>query len=144
MIQKKTQPTIRKRKRTQHTLHCCLSEDREPRSRPFSPASCRGFVPLEASLPPTPTRLDPNLDLLIATVGFSVDASRVDSDSSDDGTRKFSRTASTLCHDFLSGRLRPGSYSCVYSGDELHWGDKRTGTGESRSSGFIRRKESNR
>jgi len=61
------------------------------------------FVPLEASPPPAPTRLDPNLGLLIATAGFSLGAGGADSDNSDDRTSKFSTAASAPRHDFSSG-----------------------------------------
>ncbi|WVZ65349.1 hypothetical protein U9M48_014729 [Paspalum notatum var. saurae] len=64
------------------------------------------FVPLEASPPPpaaAPTRLDPNLGLLIATAGFSVGAGGADSDNSDDRTSKLSTAASAPRHDFSSG-----------------------------------------
>jgi hypothetical protein len=52
------------------------------------------FVPLEASTPPAPTRLDPNLGLLITTAGFSVGAGGADSENSDDRTSKSSTAAS--------------------------------------------------
>ncbi|KAG2644151.1 WPP domain-interacting protein 2-like [Panicum virgatum] len=61
------------------------------------------FVPLEASPPPAPTRLDPNLGLLIATAGFSLGAGGADSDNSDDRTSKFSTAACAPRHDFSSG-----------------------------------------
>ncbi|KAF8781025.1 hypothetical protein HU200_000995 [Digitaria exilis] len=61
------------------------------------------FVPLEASPPPAPTRLDPNLGHLIATAGFSLGAGGTDSDNSDDRTSKFSTAASAPRHDFSSG-----------------------------------------
>jgi hypothetical protein len=60
------------------------------------------FVPLEASPPPAPTRLDPNLGHLIATAGFSVGAGGADSDNSDDRTSKLSTAASAPRHDFSS------------------------------------------
>nr|TKW33732.1 hypothetical protein SEVIR_2G259100v2 [Setaria viridis] len=61
------------------------------------------FVPLVASPPPAPTRLDPNLGHLIATAGFSLGAGGADSDNSDDRTSKFSTAASAPRHDFSSG-----------------------------------------
>lgn len=61
------------------------------------------FVPPEASPPPAPTRLDPNLSFLIATAGFSVGAGGADSDNSDDRSSKLSTAASAPRHDFSSG-----------------------------------------
>ncbi|XP_062199639.1 WPP domain-interacting protein 2-like [Phragmites australis] len=58
------------------------------------------FVPPEASPAPAPTRLDPNLGLLIATAGFSVGAGGADSDNSDDRASKSSTAASAPRHDF--------------------------------------------
>jgi hypothetical protein len=53
------------------------------------------FVPVEVStLPPAPTRLDPNLGLLIATTGFSVGAGGADSENSDDRTSMSSTATS--------------------------------------------------
>ncbi|XP_062193921.1 WPP domain-interacting protein 2-like [Phragmites australis] len=61
------------------------------------------FVPPEASPPPAPTGLDPNLGLLIATAGFSVGAGGADSDNSDDRASKSSTAASAPRHDFSFG-----------------------------------------
>ncbi|KAL6655370.1 hypothetical protein ACP70R_006196 [Stipagrostis hirtigluma subsp. patula] len=66
------------------------------------------FVPPEASPPPAPTRLDPNLGHLIATAGFSLGAGGADSDNSDDRTSKSSTAASAPRaalprHDFSFG-----------------------------------------
>ncbi|CAN6204808.1 unnamed protein product [Urochloa humidicola] len=69
----------------------------------FVPLEAFSFVPLEASPPPAPTRLDPNLGHLIATAGFSLGAGGADSDNSDDRGSKLSTAASAPRHDFSSG-----------------------------------------
>lgn len=58
-------------------------------------------APQPALLLPAPTKLDPDLGLLIASAGFSVGAGGADSDNSDDRTSKSSTALPR--HDFMLG-----------------------------------------
>ncbi|KAM3189484.1 hypothetical protein ACQJBY_068028 [Aegilops geniculata] len=52
------------------------------------------FVPLEPASAPAPAKLDPDLGLLVSSVGFSVGAGGADSDNSEDRSSKSSTAAS--------------------------------------------------
>ncbi|KAM3209792.1 hypothetical protein ACQJBY_064072 [Aegilops geniculata] len=62
------------------------------------------FVPLEQA--PAPAKLDPDLGLLVSSVGFSVGAGGADSDNSEDRSSKSSTAASAPRHDFPRERDR--------------------------------------
>ncbi|KAF7108316.1 hypothetical protein CFC21_108809 [Triticum aestivum] len=66
------------------------------------------FVPLEqAPAPaPAPAKLDPDLGLLVSSVGFSVGAGGADSDNGEDRSSKSSTAASAPRHDFPRERDR--------------------------------------
>ncbi|CAM0912211.1 unnamed protein product [Alopecurus aequalis] len=67
------------------------------------------FVPLE----PPPAKLDPDLGLLITSVGFSVGAGGGDSDNSEDRSSRSSTAASAPRHDFARGRDRPRAHTAA-------------------------------
>ncbi|XP_044435600.1 WPP domain-interacting protein 3 [Triticum aestivum] len=64
------------------------------------------FVPLEQAPAPAPAKLDPDLGLLVCSVGFSVGAGGADSDNSEDRSSKSSTAASAPRHDFPRERDR--------------------------------------
>uniref|UniRef100_A0ACD6AJP1 Uncharacterized protein n=1 Tax=Avena sativa TaxID=4498 RepID=A0ACD6AJP1_AVESA len=77
------------------------------------------FVPLE----PAPPMLDPDLGLLVTSVGFSVGAGGADSDNSEDRSSRSSTAASAPRHDFARERNRPRDHTAAAS---LHSKNRRT------------------